>query len=95
MAESSLWISAGGTKTIILQEVEAEAIPRLKQEQKGLESADFVLLTFSGNDVESVREAERSMMEIAKATEDTMPCILVNFQEKGNEPSQVTILRFA
>lgn len=75
-------------KTVILQEIEAEDLYRLKQETLGLQAADFVLLASSSSNLRSIYEAEGSLMEIAQATDDTMPCLLIDFSE-GQTPTQV------
>ena len=60
----------------------------MKQDQSALQSYDLALFTFSGNSLESLREAEKSMMELAEASGNTLPCVLVNYDD-GQDPTQV------
>ena len=74
--------AVGSSCTLILHELDQEAVPLFEREPEGLGPADVAAFTFDSGTVESFRQAVDQLQRVAQASGDTLPCLLVAFEDQ-------------
>ena len=74
--------AVGSSCTLILHELDQEAVPLFEREPEGLGPADVAAFTFDSGSVESFRQAVDQLQRVAQASGDALPCLLVAFEDQ-------------